>query len=75
MAKSSFRLEHDVEKRSSGAARIRGKYPDRVPVIVEKADRSDIPNIDKKKLSSCSVHYLSCNFSHQVMVLFAYQDK
>ncbi|XP_020697853.1 autophagy-related protein 8f [Dendrobium catenatum] len=49
MAKSSFRLEHDFEKRSSEAARIREKFPDRVPVIVEKADRSDIPNIDKKK--------------------------
>ena len=29
--------------------RIREKYPDRIPVIVEKAGRSDIPNIDKKK--------------------------
>ncbi|KAG0471339.1 hypothetical protein HPP92_015885 [Vanilla planifolia] len=25
------------------------KYPDRIPVIVEKAERSDIPDIDKKK--------------------------
>ncbi|PKU63762.1 Autophagy-related protein 8f [Dendrobium catenatum] len=32
MAKSSFRLEHDFEKRSSEAARIREKFPDRVPV-------------------------------------------
>ena len=29
--------------------RIREKYPDRIPVIVEKAGRSDIPDIDKKK--------------------------
>ncbi|XP_076916856.1 autophagy-related protein 8C-like [Bidens hawaiensis] len=31
------------------AARIREKYPDRIPVIVEKAERSDVPDIDKKK--------------------------
>lgn len=38
------------EKRKSEAERIRSKYPDRVPVICEKADhRSDIPDIDKKK--------------------------
>lgn len=37
------------EKRKSEAERIRAKYPDRVPVICEKADRSDIPDIDKKK--------------------------
>ncbi|OAY63500.1 Autophagy-related protein 8C [Ananas comosus] len=44
MAKSSFKVEHPLE-----AARIREKYPDRIPVIVEKAERSDIPDIDKKK--------------------------
>ncbi|KAK5812654.1 hypothetical protein PVK06_028091 [Gossypium arboreum] len=49
MTKSSFKIEHDFEKRRAEAARIRGKYPDRIPVIVEKAERSDIPNIDKKK--------------------------
>jgi GABA(A) receptor-associated protein len=38
-----------IEKRKSEAERIRSKYPDRVPVICEKADRSDIPDIDKKK--------------------------
>eukprot|EP00252_Welwitschia_mirabilis_P023262 TRINITY_DN6546_c0_g1_i5.p1 TRINITY_DN6546_c0_g1~~TRINITY_DN6546_c0_g1_i5.p1 ORF type:complete len:182 (-),score=36.76 TRINITY_DN6546_c0_g1_i5:206-751(-) len=49
MAKSSFKQEHDLEKRKAEAARIRDKYPDRIPVIVEKAEKSDIPNIDKKK--------------------------
>ncbi|KAI4356738.1 hypothetical protein L6164_000733 [Bauhinia variegata] len=49
MAKSIFKQEHDFEKRRAEAARIRDKYPDRVPVIVEKAERSDIPDIDKKK--------------------------
>ncbi|CAO2206599.1 unnamed protein product, partial [Urochloa humidicola] len=37
------------EKRQSEANRIREKYPNRIPVIVEKAERSDIPDIDKKK--------------------------
>ncbi|KAF7138875.1 hypothetical protein RHSIM_Rhsim07G0107200 [Rhododendron simsii] len=49
MAKSSFKQEHDFEKRRAEAARIREKYSDRIPVIVEKAERSDIPTIDKKK--------------------------
>ncbi|KAI3820523.1 hypothetical protein L1987_08071 [Smallanthus sonchifolius] len=49
MAKSSFKLEHPLERRQAEAARIREKYPDRIPVIVEKAERSNIPDIDKKK--------------------------
>ncbi|XP_028751797.1 autophagy-related protein 8f-like isoform X1 [Neltuma alba] len=53
MARSYFKQEHDLEKRRTEAARIREKYPDRIPiclkVIVEKAERSDIPSIDKKK--------------------------
>ncbi|KAG6394089.1 hypothetical protein SASPL_144668 [Salvia splendens] len=49
MAKSSFKLEHPLEKRQAESGRIREKYPDRIPVIVEKAGRSDVPDIDKKK--------------------------
>mmetsp|Transcript_20020 Transcript_20020/g.40742 ORF Transcript_20020/g.40742 Transcript_20020/m.40742 type:complete len:119 (-) Transcript_20020:2841-3197(-) len=49
MSSKSFKEEHPLEKRKSEAERIRAKYPDRVPVICEKADRSDIPDIDKKK--------------------------
>jgi GABA(A) receptor-associated protein len=37
------------EKRKSEAARIRQKYPDRIPVICEKANGSDVPDIDKQK--------------------------
>eukprot|EP00695_Tsukubamonas_globosa_P002312 TRINITY_DN342_c0_g1_i2.p2 TRINITY_DN342_c0_g1~~TRINITY_DN342_c0_g1_i2.p2 ORF type:complete len:125 (-),score=10.42 TRINITY_DN342_c0_g1_i2:86-460(-) len=47
--KSSFKLEHSFEKRKSEATRIREKYPDRIPVICEKSEKSDIPDIDKKK--------------------------
>jgi GABA(A) receptor-associated protein len=77
MARSSFKLEHPLERRQAEANRIREKYPDRIPVrsfflfmyfayfsmmvcsnpkqlpceqvIVEKAEKSDIPDIDKKK--------------------------
>eukprot|EP00164_Ancoracysta_twista_P000010 GFYU01000013.1.p1 GENE.GFYU01000013.1~~GFYU01000013.1.p1 ORF type:complete len:119 (-),score=47.64 GFYU01000013.1:228-584(-) len=45
----SFKQEHTFEKRKQEAARIRAKYPDRIPVICEKAENSDIPDIDKKK--------------------------
>lgn len=45
----SFKEEHPLEKRKAEAGRIKDKYPDRIPVIVEKADKSDIPDIDKKK--------------------------
>ncbi|XP_014517663.1 autophagy-related protein 8A [Vigna radiata var. radiata] len=49
MAKTSFKLQHPLERRKAEASRIREKYPDRIPVIVEKAERTDIPDIDKKK--------------------------
>jgi len=46
---ASFKTEHPLERRKAEAERIRSKYPDRIPVICEKADKSDIPDIDKKK--------------------------
>ncbi|KAL6657964.1 hypothetical protein ACP70R_005744 [Stipagrostis hirtigluma subsp. patula] len=49
MAKSSFKLEHPLERRQAESARIREKYSDRIPVIVEKAGKTDVPEIDKKK--------------------------
>jgi GABA(A) receptor-associated protein len=45
----SFKKIHPFEKRKAEADRIRLKYPDRIPVICEKAEKSDIPDIDKKK--------------------------
>lgn len=36
-------------QRVAECQRIREKFPNRVPVIVEKATRSDVPLIDKKK--------------------------
>ncbi|KAK8480000.1 hypothetical protein V6N12_017222 [Hibiscus sabdariffa] len=46
---NSFKLEHPLERRQAEAARIREKYPDRIPVVVQRADKSDVPDIDKKK--------------------------
>lgn len=46
----SFKEEHTLEKRQAEATRIKEKYPDRIPVIVERAESSkSIPDIDKKK--------------------------
>jgi len=39
----------DADKRARESSRIRSKYNDRVPVIVERAEKSDIPALDKKK--------------------------
>ena len=44
-----LQAETTFEKRSAEARRILAKYPDRIPVICEKAPRSDLPDIDKKK--------------------------
>jgi len=46
---TSFKSQHSFEKRKAESARIRVKYPDRIPVIAEKASSSSIPDIDKKK--------------------------
>lgn len=45
----SFKDQFSVRQRKSEAKRIRHKYPDRIPVIVEKSKTSHIANIDKRK--------------------------
>ncbi|KEH29471.1 putative autophagy protein Atg8 ubiquitin [Medicago truncatula] len=49
MSKPSYKTKHSFERRQAEYNRIREKFSDRVPVIVEKAERSDIADIDKKK--------------------------
>ncbi|EJT51958.1 microtubule binding protein [Trichosporon asahii var. asahii CBS 2479] len=49
MVRSKFKDEHPFDKRKAEAERIRQKYSDRIPVICEKVEKSDIPTIDKKK--------------------------
>ncbi|XP_070574057.1 gamma-aminobutyric acid receptor-associated protein-like 2 [Ptychodera flava] len=47
--KWQFKEEHSEEQRSREATKIREKYPDRIPVVVEKSPHSKIPDIDKRK--------------------------
>ena len=47
--KWQYKEEHPFEKRRSEGEKIRRKYPDRVPVIVEKAPKARIGDLDKKK--------------------------
>lgn len=45
---SSYKNLHPIEKRKLESSKIRQKYPDRIPIIVEKRDSKD-PSIDKVK--------------------------
>jgi len=45
----SFKEKYDFKKRSEESTRIKKKYPDRIPVIVEKYQHCNIPDIDKHK--------------------------
>uniref|UniRef100_A0A6C0KAV9 Autophagy-related protein n=1 Tax=viral metagenome TaxID=1070528 RepID=A0A6C0KAV9_9ZZZZ len=47
--KCSFQLENDFESRLAEATRILQKYPDRIPIVCERSNNSDIPQIEKKK--------------------------
>ena len=44
-----YKQSFPFAQRQAEAQRIREKFPGRVPVIVEKAPRSDVSIIDKKK--------------------------
>lgn len=44
-----FRAEHTSEQRLAESSRIKEKYPDRIPVICERNERSEVQDIDKKK--------------------------
>jgi len=48
-AMGQFKTSLPLERRKQEAQRMREKYPDRIPVIVERASGSDIADIDKKK--------------------------
>ncbi|KAL5122168.1 Autophagy-related protein 8i [Glycine soja] len=46
---SSFRDEYTLEQRLGESRDIVAKYPDRVPVIVERYAKCDLPELEKKK--------------------------
>lgn len=47
--KSTFKSEYPFEKRKAESERIADRFKNRIPVICEKAEKSDIPEIDKRK--------------------------
>lgn len=47
--KWQFKEENSLEKRRADGDKILKKYPDRVPVIVEKAPKSRLKDLDKSK--------------------------
>lgn len=47
--KWEYKEENTFEKRRAEGDKIRNKYPDRVPVIVERAQHSRLGDLDKKK--------------------------
>lgn len=46
---SNYKKQFPLEKLKQEANRIRSKYPDRIPVIVERAPKADLPEIDRQK--------------------------
>lgn len=44
-----FKSSHSFEKRKNESSRIRSKYPDKIPIIVEKFEKSQVNDIDKNK--------------------------
>ena len=44
-----YKQSHSFEKRLNESTRILGKYPERIPIIVCKADNCTLPDIDKQK--------------------------
>lgn len=48
--KNTFKDMHSFEKRKAESSRMRHKFPDKIPIIVEKDVHSkNVPNIDKNK--------------------------
>lgn len=49
MMKWTYKEENTFDKRRAEGEKIRRKYPDRIPVIVERAPNSNLRDLDKKK--------------------------
>jgi len=47
--KWQFKEDHTYDQRVAESQKIRQKYPDRIPVIVQKVENSNIEKIDKRK--------------------------
>ena len=49
MDHSDFKRKNSFERRHQESKNILAKYPERIPIIVEKYEGSDLPEIDKLK--------------------------
>ena len=45
----SFKKNNSFEKRKKEASNVLEKYPDRIPIIVQKHSSCELPEIDKSK--------------------------
>jgi GABA(A) receptor-associated protein len=52
---SEFKKKYSAEERKLESAKMLSKFPDKIPVIVEKLPNCTLPGIDKKV--SCSPGY------------------
>jgi GABA(A) receptor-associated protein len=46
---NNFKNKHSFEKRRTDSISVRDKYPDRIPIIVQKEMKSTLPEVDKCK--------------------------
>lgn len=44
-----YKKKYSFEARCAESKRILVKYPDRIPIIVENSDKSDLPKLDNNK--------------------------
>ncbi len=49
MTTFNYDKTHTLDERIAEATRIMARHPDRIPVLVQKDTKSDIPDIDKYK--------------------------
>ena len=47
MNTNNFKENYSFEKRKNEASNIIEKYPDRIPIIVQKYYTSELPDVDK----------------------------
>ena len=59
-----FKSEHTFEQRKAESDRIRDKYPDRIPVICEKIEKSKV-----QVMMNFSEHFKS-HYFHNVFKIF-----
>lgn len=45
-----YKMQHSFEKRKEESTLLKQKYPDKIPVIIEKSDTSLIQTMEKQKI-------------------------